>query len=457
MSVPEIDQQIGIRTYATKTSGIGGILKNESDDFVVEEVLIDGSVASTKSFETKPVLSASKKKKRFLLSILVKRNWDTFIALKKLAKELDIEQSWIQIAGIKDAKAVTAQHITIEGIAEEEISKIKIRDVKLRPIGYFHEPMCSFYLLGNDFTIKVKRINNSKQETGELFSCFAREIEKIGGIPNFYGYQRFGSTRPITHFVGKAMVKGNLEEAAMLFLANPSKNEHPGSRQARAQLQANQNFAEASKNFPTQLRFERMMLHHLAAAPDDFQGAFRCLPPKLRLLFVHAWQSYLFNRFLSSRIENGLSFKRVEIGDLVVSVERSGLPLNQTAKIVDSTILSQVNDSIDAGKMRVVLPLVGFKQRLSEGVMGELEKKILEDEEVDMRRFRVTFMTELGVKGGLRAAISPVSHLETKGLSDAVNTNQTQLLLKFRLLRGSYATTFLRELVKPKDLIKSGF
>jgi tRNA(Glu) U13 pseudouridine synthase TruD len=66
-------------------------------------------------------------------------------------------------------------------------------------------------------------------------------------------------------------------------------------------------------------------------------------------------------------------------------------------------------------------------------------------------------MTELGVKGGLRAAISPVSHLETKGLSDAVNTNQTQLLLKFRLLRGSYATTFLRELMKPKDLIKSGF
>ena len=106
------------------------------------------------------------------------------------------------------------------------------------------------------------------------------ELEDFGGIPNFFGHQRFGTTRPITHLVGKAIIQGDFEEAAMLFLAKPSVHEHPVSRQARQELESTKNFKQAQKNFPKQLRFERIMLNYLADNPNDFVGAFQCLPIK---------------------------------------------------------------------------------------------------------------------------------------------------------------------------------
>ena len=130
-----------------------------------------------------------------------------------------------------------------------------------------------------------------------------QEINQVGGIPNFYGHQRFGTTRPITHLVGKAILKGDFQEAAMIFLAKPSPDEHPSSRQARTELQETRDFKLALEHFPKQLRYERSMLNYLAEKPDDFTGAFRTLPAKLQALFVQAYQSYLFNRFLSERVK----------------------------------------------------------------------------------------------------------------------------------------------------------
>ena len=99
----------------------------------------------------------------------------------------------------------------------------------------------------------------------------------------------------------------------MLFLAKPSIDEHPSSRKARQQLQETEDFKHALENFPKQLRFERIMLSHLANNPDDFVGAFQKLPVKLQELFVQAHQSYLFNRFLSERIKLSYYLNKAEV------------------------------------------------------------------------------------------------------------------------------------------------
>ncbi len=127
----------------------------------------------------------------------------------------------------------------------------------------------------------------------------------------------------------------------MLFLAKPSVHEHPASRQARQELQSTKNFKQALENFPKQLRFERLMLNHLADKPDDFIGAFQRLPVKLQELFVQAHQSYLFNRFLSERVKHGYSLNKAEVGDFVVAVERSGLPLTSMAKNVTAETVDE--------------------------------------------------------------------------------------------------------------------
>jgi tRNA pseudouridine13 synthase len=456
--VPRIDKVIGIDVYATETAGLGGVIRESVDDFVVEEVLVDGSKAEIEKSTESRVLGASSARQRHLLCVLVKRNWDTFIALRNIAKQLGVDQGQIQIAGIKDAKAVTAQHITVENCSMEDASRVNFKEIEIRPVGYVRDKLSPYYLLGNNFTISIKNIEYSELAVAKLITETASSLDALGGIPNFFGHQRFGTTRPITHLVGKAIVEGDFEEAAMLFLAKPSVHEHPSSRRARAELQSTRDFKLALQNFPKQLRFERFMLWHLVEKTEDFVGAFRRLPVKLQALFVQAYQSYLFNRFLSERVKNGFSLNKAEIGDYVVNVERSGLPMFHTVKFTDSENVSEVNKLVNAGRMQVALPLIGVKQRLSQGVMEQIERQILEEENVETRNFRVNGVREMNRRGGLRAVATPVRSFKLHGVSASATKKRTHRAdLSFMLLRGSYATLFLREIMKPSDPMKAGF
>ena len=347
-----------------------------------------------------------------MLCTLVKRNWDTFVAVKNIARQLGIDQSRIQIAGIKDAKALTAQHVTVDGGLIEDALKVDVKDIQINPIGYVREALSTYYLLGNSFTTKIKAIHHQKSTVETQITRAIGEIESVSGIPNFFGHQRFGTTRPITHLVGKAIVRGDFKEAAMLFLAKPSAYEHPSSRQARQQLQEAGDFKQAIENFPRQLRSNRPTLTHLADNTEDFVGAFQRLPIKLQGLFVQAHQSYLFNRFLSQRLVQGYSLNRAEAGDFVVGVERSGLPLTKISKIVTAETEAGVNEQIKAGRMRVALPIVGVRQKLSEGVMGKIEQKVLEQEKIKLEGMRVNPHSIVGGKGGLRTSTAPVRRLQ---------------------------------------------
>ncbi len=458
MLFSRIDKILGINVYATKTRGIGGVIRESVYDFVVEEVLVDGSKAKIEGSAKSRVLGASSFKQRYLLCVFVKRNWDTFIAIRNMAKQLGMSQKQISIAGIKDAKAFTAQHITIEHASMEDIAKVNIKDVKIHPIGYFRDELSPYYLLGNNFTIRIKAIKLSASNTEKTIAETIRELAKVGGIPNFFGHQRFGTTRPITHAVGKAIVEGDFEEAAMLFLAKSSIHEHPFSRQARKELHSTRDFKQALQNFPRQLRYERLMLTRLANNPEDFVGAFKQLPFKLQSLFVQAYQSYLFNRFLSERMKNGFSLNNAEVGDYVVSLERSGLPMINTAKIASAGTVAESNELINSGKMRVALPLLGLKQRLSQGAMGQIERQILEEEGIETESFRVNAIPKISARGGFRAIVAPIKNFKLKDLSVcAFNQRETEADLSFILLRGSYATVLLREIMKPANPIKAGF
>ncbi|NIW15110.1 MAG: tRNA pseudouridine(13) synthase TruD, partial [Candidatus Thorarchaeota archaeon] len=269
--------------------GLGGCIRQLVEDFVVEEVLVDGSKARIDHLRNR-VLSSSLVRDRYLICILVKKNWDMFLALRAIARKVGVHPRRIQIAGIKDAKAVTAQHITIENVSAEEVRKIRVKDINVHPIGYYRNGLSSYYLLGNEFHIIVRSITHSESDIRKRISKTIKILKEKGGVPNFFGHQRFGTTRPVTHLVGKAMIQGNLEKAVMTYLAKPSPFEHPESREARKRLQETQDFQEALRFFPKYLRYEHQMLSHLANNSQDFTGAFRRLPLKLRRLFAQAYQ-----------------------------------------------------------------------------------------------------------------------------------------------------------------------
>jgi tRNA pseudouridine13 synthase len=456
--IPRLEKHLGIEAYATRCSGIGGVIRRNIEDFLVEEVLVDRTKATIGPSIGLNPLGSSPIENDYLLCVLVKRNWDTISAVKAVADQLGTEMDRIQFAGLKDTKAITAQHITFEGLTTQEIRRVHVKDIELRPVGYLRNGLSQFYLLGNSFHVRINRISHLESTTRKRINRITEELEQAGGFPNFFGHQRFGTTRPITHQVGKAIIRGDFKKAAMIFLARPSPREHSESRLAREALQATMDFGQALKDYPKQLRYERLMLRHLARKSQDYVGAFRRLPLRLLELFPQAYQSYLFNRFLSRRLSLGLTLSKTQVGDCAVNVERSGLPILTMHKVVGTENAEEVNDAIQAGKMKLAIPLLGYKHRHSAGVQGEFEKEILGEESISLRDFKVSCMPEISLRGRLRVASASLNDFCVEKIAvDPVNPKKLGANMSFTLYRGSYATVVLRELMKPRNLVQAGF
>lgn len=456
MNVPDLEKSIGIEVYGTDAEGIGGKIRDKPDHFIVSEVLVDGTKASVRGENPSSVLGSSDSISPYLLCVLIKKGWDTIGAVKAIADRLKIGAERVQIGGMKDANAVTAQHITIKGIGPRDVQKINVKNLVIRPIGYVRNEMSSYFLFGNCFQITTAAIERLSGALEHQIERIIGQITMLGGVPNFFGHQRFGTTRPLTHLIGKAVVEGRFRDAVMLLLTEPSSYEHPQSAETRKRLQESEDFKRALNEFPIQLRYERLILGHLAKKEEDFLGAFVRLPARLQMLFVQAFQSFLFNRFLSERLKREIGLCEAFDGDYIVKVEKRGLPLIQTAKKVRDVNLGEVNRRLKEGRLRLALPLVGFKQQLSSGLQGEIERKTLSDEGTEPNSFRVSEIPEIGSRGSLRTMITPLIEFNYRTIGD-VDKMPISLSTDFLLQKGSYATVFLRELMKPKDLVAAGF
>ena len=81
---------------------------------------------------------------------------------------------------------------------------------------------------GNYFTITIK-------------NCQVANLPRsnINLVPNYFGHQRFGISRPISHLVGLNILKGDFQEAVMIYLTDP------GLKDDESYLEAKNEFYEA--------------------------------------------------------------------------------------------------------------------------------------------------------------------------------------------------------------------
>jgi tRNA pseudouridine13 synthase len=230
-----------------------------------------------------------------------------------------------------------------------------------------------------------------------------------------------------------------MEEAAFIYLALPFAGELQLSRRARERFWEDRDLSAALRAFPEHLRYERAMLNHLVAHPGDYAGSFLVLPSNLRRLFVHAYQSYLFNRLLSSRLRSGLSLDRAAEGD-VVCFARSGLPDVSRLERTTKDKLQAVNRLAERGRAFVTLPLLGHQSDLPGGAAGDAGREMLAEEGVRLEGFKVEACPELGSPGAIRAALLPCNIV--------ADVKDDVAELQFFLPPGSYATVVLREFMK---------
>lgn len=430
----EQDRALGMEYYITDSPGCGGILRSSSEDFVVEEVYEDLSYEGG----------------RYLVLEVEKKDWDTHHLIREMSRQLRISQKRFGWAGTKDKRAVTSQRISIMNLDESQLQRITLPDLKMRVLGRTNRSVGLGDLLGNRFKIKIRGLSCSidcstdhsidcSKDPKESMEKITKEIQEHKGVPNYFGVQRFGDARPITHRVGEALVKGNIEEAVFIYLAMPFPGELERTRETRQKLWESRDVAEALKSFPNYLHYEVAMLNYLVSHPGDYSGSFGVLSPNLRRLFVHAYQSYLFNKILSRRMASGLSLNGAAEGDVACFAKNDLPDLGKLQAATDDN-LDAVNKLIERGRAYVTLPLIGFESTLAKGAEGEIENAVLREENVMPEDFRIPANPDLGSRGARRTAILKVS--------PQVSIEADVAELEFFLPAGSYATVVLREYMK---------
>ncbi len=278
---------------------------------------------------------------------LKKRDYTTIKAISFIAEKLDANVKDIGFAGNKDKTAVTEQAISIfKGPAKD----FNFRDIELKFLGKGKERINLGANKGNCFEIIVRNIENKPKNKKAII--------------NYFDEQRFSKNNAE---VGKAIVKCDFKTACDL------------------------------------LNDEKEVADYLKIKPGDFVGALRRLNKRILRLFVHAYQSYIWNKTAEEYLKK-----------------------NKATKIK--------------------IPIAGFGTVL-EGEIGDIIKNILEEEKISLRNFIIRQVPDISSEGNERDLIAEISKLEIGALeADELDAGNKKIKLKFFLQKGSYATMAVRQI-----------
>ncbi|MCJ7464011.1 MAG: tRNA pseudouridine(13) synthase TruD, partial [Thermoplasmata archaeon] len=402
----------------------GGKLRKTPEDFQVDEISI---------------LPPADPEGKFVIAKVWHRNWEANRLVRRLGSNLRIGRAKIGFAGTKDGRSVSTQLMSFNAPIEA-VQSLTIPDVEILDAYRARRMISIGDLVGNRFKIGVADIDAGVDAKAVCDSVKAK-LDSIGGFPNFFGIQRFGSVRPITHLIGKDLIRGDFEGAVMRYVANPMDEESSEANDARRALQETRDFERAFREFPMKLSFERTMIGHIKDHPADYVGALRLLPYNLLMMFVHAYQSFLFNRILSERIRKGMSLREPEVGDLVLPLSKTNVPDHDNSILVSVDNLEKATRNAKEGKAFVSGLLYGTESVFADGRMGEIERKIVEAEEISKLDFQIVGLREASSKGSRREILSSYKDL-------AINVGEGEATFQFTLTKGCYATTLMREFMK---------
>ena len=145
-------------------------VQNE-EDFIVEEQPIKFSGTGS-----------------FLVLKIKKDNCDTWELIDRLAKFLNVFSNEIGYAGLKDKRATTTQYITIPKKYSKEIKLFRNKKIEILDTFLHNEKLNIGDLEGNRFKINLHNVEVSDiNHIQKIIKLIVKE-----GMPNYFGYQRFG-------------------------------------------------------------------------------------------------------------------------------------------------------------------------------------------------------------------------------------------------------------------------
>lgn len=396
-----------MRHLTSDLPGTGGRLKASPDDFRVDEL---------------PLWEPSGEGSHLLLRI-EKRGLTTHEAVQHVARALRLHDRDIGYAGIKDARAVATQWLSVPAACEPRLGELAHPRMVVRESVRHSSKLRIGELEGNRFEIVLRDVApDAAARARAIVAVLARR-----GVPNWFGAQRFG-TKGDGDQIGRALVRGDCDAALGWYLGRPSPLENdPRIRRARQAFDEGR-YDETARLLPPRLRNEATVLHAWRNGADPLDALMR-IPRRLRLLFLSAFQSRLFNRCLEARFE---TFDRLLDGDVVVR--------HETGKAYP--VIEPARDQPRAEKFELspAGPLFGPGLMRTRGAAAAIEERVFEEERLALDHRQQPF-PDLHLRGERRAYRFPLKNA-------AVDAHDGGLRLRFELPRGCYATSVIAEVTK---------
>lgn len=402
----------------------------------------------------------------FLMFTLYKENKDTQDALNVIGRMLRCKPSSFGFAGTKDKRGVTTQRVTLYRQKSESVARLNkvLRGIMVGNFKYVEEPLKLGDLLGNRFCVVLRGVVESEDALREGVECLSRD-----GFINYFGLQRFSGG---THHVGMALLKGQWMDAIKL-IVRPKENERQECAEAKQYFLDTLDAKGALQKMPHFLVAERSMLEGFHKYGEkNLVHVLSCIPRTLQMLYVHSYQSYLWNRVATARLEKFGSSAVVE-GDLACTVGdmssvKTDIDPDQVRLVTTEDVQSRRYTVFD-----LVLPLPGNRVIYPTNDTGALFHTLAEEDGISLEEspHKVKMFSITGLTGAYRRIIQKPHNVEWKVLrynhenEDLTETDADKLRgrrrnktadggekralqLEFTLPASCYATMAVRELTK---------
>ena len=129
-----------------------------------------------------------------------------------------------------------------------------------------------------------------------------------------------------------------------------------------------------------------------------------------------------------------------EPGDFLIALDQVHSGRDSWLFVTESTLETR-REQVTKMEHALAIPSPGYSTRLPPSQQSDLVKEVLENEGVSLMEFRNSEIKSLDAPGGLHRASIILTDWEAKAKDD-------NLLVRFSLRKGSYATVVLRELMK---------
>jgi tRNA pseudouridine13 synthase len=268
---------------------------------------------------------------------LYKEMKDTMESLSFLAYLLKKNARDFQIAGTKDRRAATVQRVSVWRVEAERLAALNknptMRNATLGDFEYHSSGLQLGDLSGNEFTITVRDVQLADSITDDVSHVQAALEASLSslhtnGFLNYYGLQRFGTFAISSDVLGLQILKGDFEGACNSILDyNPASLADGADvgRDDRDRARAIKIFRETNSSrdamdvMPKRWSAESSIIRALGRNPNDHLGALMTLQRNMRQMYVHAYQSLVWNKAATNRWK--VYGTKVMEGDLVLVTE----------------------------------------------------------------------------------------------------------------------------------------